>query len=289
MLELIEGCGRRAVGILLPNLRKALNVSRHLFLMFNIFKNSRQPICPVDRETRIWMEGAFLWLCSQFSEQTIVNMRTLVPHRQDFPFSFDGSQKTLVESATIVAAQMNIDIDKVNLQTYQDSIREIKGEMGYSLYPELDPSSEIKLSGGMYFGKGVDGRFTVYIEQSLLFDPEGLIATLAHEFAHIKLLGENRIETNHEDLTDLTTVAFGLGIFNANSSSRFNKNYSGWSHSALGYLTQQEWGYGLALYAYYREEQNPSWIKYLTPNLKTDFKKSQEFMYANMDKIFIEE
>jgi hypothetical protein len=114
-------------------------------------------------------------------------------------------------------------------------------------------------------------------------------ATLAHEFAHIKILGEGRLDVNDESLTDLTTVVFGLGIFNAYSSYRFSKGFDGWSQSSTGYLTQQEWGYALALYAYYREEKEPAWIKFCNKNIQSDFRKSELFVYANVDKVFQEE
>lgn len=51
-----------------------------------------------------------------------------------------------------------------------------------------------------------------------LDEPEHMIATLAHEIAHIKLLGENRMEENDEIMTDLKTLFFGLGVFNANAA-----------------------------------------------------------------------
>jgi hypothetical protein len=57
---------------------------------------------------------------------------------------------------------------------------------------------------------------------------------LAHEFSHIKLLGENRMQENHEHLTDLFTVVFGLGIFNANASFKEIKTADSWDTIALG-------------------------------------------------------
>jgi hypothetical protein len=113
-----------------------------------------------------------------------------------------------------------------------------------------------------------------------------MIATLAHEIAHIKLLGENRMEENDETITDLTTIFFGLGIFNANAAFQtFNDSKSyGWSRS--GYLTQMEWGYALSLFAYIRKEQQPQWADYLCKNVKADFKQGQNFISANEDIIF---
>ncbi len=50
----------------------------------------------------------------------------------------------------------------------------------------------------------------------------------------------------------------------------------------------REWGYALALYSFFRKEKNPEWIKYLTPNIKSDYIKSMGFIEANRDKVFAE-
>jgi len=140
----------------------------------------------------------------------------------------------------------------------------------------------------LYFGRNEQGKYEILIEKKNLTNPENLVATLAHEFAHIKILGEKRLEINDEPLTDLTPVVFGLGIFNANSSFREHKSFDSYGHNSIGYLQQREWGYALALYAFFRQEENPGWIKFLTPNIKSDFKKSMDFIHANIDKVFIE-
>ena len=117
-------------------------------------------------------------------------------------------------------------------------------------------------------------------------DPENLVATLAHEFAHIKLLGENRIDNNDEYLTDLLTVVFGFGIFNANTAFREHKSHHSFGYNTSGYLKQPQWGYALALYIYFKEEDNPEWIKFLTPNIRSDIRRSLDFIYTNPDVIF---
>ena len=184
---------------------------------------------------------------------------------------------------------MEIDASKINLKVYKQNIQEVQNEFGNFLFTEVDSSLDNPLSSGLYFGLNEKGKYDVFIEEANLHNPENLVAVLAHEFSHIKLLGEKRIEENHEDLTDLCTVVFGFGIFNANASFKEVKTMNMWGHNTLGYLKQQEWGYGLALYAHFRQEENPEWLKYLSPNIKSDFKKSQEFIFSNIDKIFWED
>ena len=238
---------------------------------------------------RLWIENTFLWLATQFGQGTIISKKVLVPTPQFFPVRYDGSQTSLIKTAEIIAAQMDINLDEVNLRTYDENIKIFEGGMGHRLFTEVDKTSKEKLTAGLYFGKNKDDTYDIFIEQQNLKQPENLVATLAHEFAHIKILGEHRLDFNDEFLTDLTPVVFGLGIFNANASFRFFQSYEGWGHNSVGYLKQQEWGYALALYAYYRQEPSPEWEKYLTKNIRSDFRKSEAFIYANQDKVFIEE
>jgi hypothetical protein len=272
----------------MPALRQAAGVSRHLF-MFKLFSKNEGNSCPIDVETRLWMEDAFMWLVNQFGIESIKSKSLLLPRPEDFPIQFDGSIDSMIKTAEILAGQMEISMNDVSLDTYEEGIHELGTGILDSIFTEIDPNSKEELTSGLYFDKNELGKFDILIEKRNLTDPENLIATLAHEFSHIKLMGEKRIESNDESLTDLSTVVFGLGIFNANTAFRDYKNFHSWGHNSVGYLKQREWGYALALYAYFRSEHNPEWIKYLTPNIKLDFQKSLGFICLNTDKIFKED
>jgi hypothetical protein len=101
----------------------------------------------------------------------------------------------------------------------------------------------------LYHNEKVDGKYSISLDEALLEKPESLIATIAHELSHVKLLGEKKLEQNDEMLTDFTTVFFGLGIFNANCAFQFYKQNDRWGYSNLGYLKIEEWAYALALFA----------------------------------------
>ena len=230
-----------------------------------------------------------MWLATLFGHDNILTKPTLLPIPEHFPFRYDGSRDSLIKSAAIVAGQMDLDINEINIYVYDQGIQEISGDFGYRVWTEVDKNSHEKLAAGLYFGRNDQGKYDIFIERSNLSDGENLIATLAHEFSHIKILGEQRLSFNDEQLTDLTPVVFGLGIFNANSSFKEHKLLDGYGHNSIGYLSQREWGYALALYAFFRQEDNPDWIKFLTLNVKSDFRKSMDFILANQDKVFIEE
>lgn len=258
--------------------------------MFGLFSKKNNNECPIDYEMRLWMENSFLWLATQFGHDNIATKPMLLPTPEHFPIRYDGSKESLTKTAEIIAQQMEIDITEINLDTYKQNIQEFSGDFGHRIWTEIGKESDEKLAAGLYFEKNEQGKYDIFIEENNLSSGENLVATLAHEFSHIKILGEKRLEFNDEELTDLTPVVFGLGIFNANSSFKEHKSFDGgYGHNSIGYLKQREWGYALALYSYFRQEENSEWIKYLTPNLKSDFKKSMDFIKANKDKVFIEE
>jgi hypothetical protein len=67
----------------------------------------------------------------------------------------------------------------------------------------------------------------------------------------------DREEADMEPLNDLLIVFLGFGIFTANAAFRFETvsggKSHGWSARRLGYLSQEQFGYALALFAYERE------------------------------------
>ncbi len=129
------------------------------------------------------------------------------------------------------------------------------------------------------------GKYIVSLETTQAANPTNLIATIAHELGHAKLLGENRLDADYEDhesLTDLTTVFFGMGIFTANSAFVFQQwtdTYSqGWQAATHGYLSEEMFGYALALFAFLRGEEKPEWTKYLETNVRSYCKSSLKYL-----------
>jgi hypothetical protein len=248
--------------------------------MFGLFGNNKIE-CPVEESKRLYIDKCFRWLVWSFGKETIKSRRILTPEQSDFPIVFDGDEAAAWEVLDIIAPQMDLEVDAIELDFYIQPNLELKTGSAFENRVFLKLAEGEKFSAGHYKGKNEQGQFQIGLEYSALKQPEQMIATLAHELAHIKLLGEERIKKNNESLTDLTTVIFGLGIFNANGAFQFRNKRDSWGYTKLGYLTQMDWGYALALFAFIREEKTPDWIKYLSPNVKADFKQSEQFIYAN--------
>jgi hypothetical protein len=85
-----------------------------------------------------------------------------------------------------------------------------------------------------------------------------------------------------EPLNDLLTVFLGFGIFSANAAFRFeqhtNNNSQGWSTRRLGYLSEEQFGYALARYAFERGETKPEWRSLLSTNVAVYMKRSSAWL-----------
>lgn len=242
--------------------------------------------CPVKEQTRIRIEEAMTQLTALFGTEALLSKRVLIPDPEDFNILFDGSEKSIQKTLQIVAKQMDLNPADIKLDIYRERIKELNsgGPMNSPIYLNVEAGQ--KSSAGLYWGKLEDGKYHIAVEYNSLRDPEKLVAVLAHELSHVKLLGENRTDKNDEFLTDLTCVFFGLGVFNANAAFNYIVTFEARGYNNMGYLSQMAWGYALALHAFIRKEEEPGWLEYLNPNVRSDFKMSMEFIQHNQGLIF---
>jgi hypothetical protein len=102
-----------------------------------------------------------------------------------------------------------------------------------------------------------DGEAIVSYARDLADDPRKLIATLAHELAHYRLLSAGDHlpggEELHELTTELTVAYSGFGVFGANHAFSFEQHQDafsqGWSTSRSGYFSERTWAFAIALFA----------------------------------------
>lgn len=118
-----------------------------------------------------------------------------------------------------------------------------------------------------------------------MHQPARLLAVIAHELGHVRLLSEGRVAPDRQDgepLTDLATVYLGMGILTANAAFDFSQTAGyrtyGWRAQRLGYMTEQMFGYALACYAAMRGELDPAWTRYLDTNPRVYLKHSLRYL-----------
>ncbi|MFA5620801.1 MAG: hypothetical protein WDA08_10900 [Weeksellaceae bacterium] len=250
--------------------------------MFKFFKSNRN-YEPLDFELRNYFENCLLWLKQEFPNPPLENRKVLTPTFEDFPIKWNQSEENAFDVLKIVCQNMQINESKVIMDFFQNAPKEINsGSQKIFLKKEEGASDSI----GFYLHKNQKGKYGIAIDADLLNSPENLIATIAHELCHLKLLGEKKLKDNDEILTDYSTVFFGLGIFNANASFQFNNNSEFWEYRSSGYMKISEWAYGLAIFALLRKESNPTWSKYLSKSVKSEFDKCLKYVFENEKDIF---
>ncbi len=231
------------------------------------------PKCPVDEPTREWIEYRSQWIVEQFGRDMLLAQKVVLPRPQFFPDAYCGLPEDALPMFHRVCEYMRVPPGAVELHFYSE-----QGPLSH-LEGKHDGSAGLYVEG--------EQGFQIWLEVSNLEDPLALAATMAHELAHVHLLGWGRVsreEEDHEMLADLLTVFLGLGVLTANSvlqqRSWQQGEYASWSMKRSGYLTMPMYGYALALFAQLHGETSPPWRKELRTDVLASYKQGMRYLIA---------
>lgn len=217
------------------------------------------------------------WFVTEFGRERLQG-DVILPTDDFFPGSYRGSHADVRRVLRQLCAHMDIDPARIELEHGA-----IDDHPDLSAFVPLQTAS----SGAAGHFQMRHGRAVVAIRDDQAARPMALVATIAHELGHVLLLGDGRIaadRADHEPLTDLLTVYYGLGIFTANAAFEYahesRGQYAYRRTSRLGYLTEPMYGYGLARYAWLRDEVDPAWARYLDTNPRTFLKRGLRYLAA---------
>lgn len=231
--------------------------------------------CPVDSDRQAWLEQGLNWLGSQFGAQRMLDRPVVLPTSEFFPDPFDGSRRAAESIFNRVCQYMEVNRDRVYLELY---VNEGDG------IPAHLREGRTTGAAGLYQDEKL-GPAIIGIDEARLANPVSLIGAMAHELGHVHLLGDGRLSPDmpdHEPLTDLLTVLYGLGVFTANSvvreSSWSDGHHSGWSVGRQGYLTGPEYGYAFALLTRARHEANPAWASHLRLDVRSALRQGLRYL-----------
>jgi hypothetical protein len=242
--------------------------------------------CPVRDEERLWIEESLDWFVSEFG--TDVLKRTVVqPDASWFPSDYSGSEDDVRALFGKVCDRLDVPVARVRLDLEPDEPDELLEHL---------PMFHTQSAGATAHWQRRDGVTVVALDMKLAQRPVAVVATLAHELGHERLLGEHRIDPDRRDgepLTDLFTVFFGFGIFNANAAFDFRPNLgpsgvgrltsvNSYRTQRLGYLTEAMYGYALARYAWLRGETKPDWAHHLDTNPREWMKQGLRYLAAGV-------
>jgi len=259
------------------------------------------PKLPISDEERGWVDASFDRLIGLFGRERLGRIGGLgaaasgagksavvLPSLDFFAREWEPTESWALFAVDRVCEMMGADRRRVDVEFFavasvDDALRhslphwESSGSKGPAgTYGELD-ASESSLDA-------VRARISLNARQ--LQDPTPLIATIAHELAHLLLLGDRKIDRDLPDmepLTDLMTVFCGFGVFNANSAFNFQQWHSdggrgGWKTNRLGYLPEPVWGYALARYACLLDDPRPRWVSTLKLNVRSYMQQSMKVL-----------
>jgi hypothetical protein len=245
--------------------------------MFGLFR----PSCPCDPPAKAWVEERLQWLVEEFDDTAFTGRQVVRPTPDFFPDPYDGSKKAVSRLLNRVCEYMDVVPDLVALKFTKDT-----GTIGLV----NEDGHEFGGAAGLY-EEGVS-KFIIRISRTELGEPMGLVGTMAHELAHVRLLGEGRImreEFDNELLTDLTTVAFGLGIFLANTPRNWQSDLKKWPDTNLNrpeYMSPPMFAYALAHVAWHTGDAWPDWAGYLNWSVRGEFKQALRFVQKTGDSTF---
>ncbi len=208
--------------------------------------------------SRRWIRTSMDWLVAEFGRDVL--LRPIAVPGDLIPNGYDGSLAAATELCGRVDNRMDLRPGQCGLSFELNGVRRSVSSM------------VVKEQSGRWI-RG-NGSNEIQLAPALTADPVALIAIYAHEVGHELLLGSGRISLarrpDHEPLTDLITVFYGLGIFTANAAyeRRPRPNGRGKQPLARGYLREAALSEALAHYAKLRGERHPEWDRYLDPPVR---------------------
>lgn len=243
---------------------------------------SSRPRSPVTEADQAWLLLAIPDLLRVLGAARLLALPTWTPNTRDFPHEFTGGEGDAEFVLDHVCKVMDTPRAAIELRYFDDGTMDMGGGLQVT---SADRKGWSQGSAGFY-QQDRGGRSAITLNAKRLGNAQGLIATLAHEVAHVKLLGERRLDPadpEQELYTDLTVIVHGYGIFQGNAAFSFNQwqgdGHQGWSTSRTGYLPLEVIGFAFALLTAMKKEE-PDWLRYLSASFAPHFRKSLAFIHA---------
>ena len=245
--------------------------------MFGLFsKKKYKP--SVTLEDKEWLEKNINWFIQVFGLEKLKEEPFIYPTVENFPYE---DLTDLVEFEKLfeqICKYWDINPNEIIVTIFDD----FKSKEWTTWIPQGQYNEATGLYNQIYTLD--EKRFKIQIAKSNLKSPQGLVSVIAHELAHVKLLGGNYInsaDNDMEQLTDLATIYFGFGVFIANTCQTQDVNWMGRS----GYLPNQLISYTNALICYITGNNPADYLSQLNYNTSDLFKQDYDFLVNTNDTI----
>lgn len=251
-----------------------------------MFWFGRKP--PIDEETEEWIVACWRWLLDNVDDlERFRRFPLVLPNRAFFPPTRKEGHKRAEHYFRTVAELCGTAAWPFDLVPQQEGVDPHLGPLAVVQSVAPEPAGTFSAGGGQ--------RLTVSYDPALLDRPLNLIATFVHEIAHAILMGIEQEVPGGFDMeeyaTDVATAFLGFGVFGANSAFEFQQytdvggGAQGWSTRSIGYLTETEWAFAIAIFLSLRAEPMAPVAEWLKPTPRTLLKQAMRYFERNPERL----
>ena len=242
---------------------------------------TKSPLEPNDED---WQLACWRWLFENFGDTHPVTETPLVQANGTYFPSTDLTGHNKAQYIfELVARHMRVPTEGFKLVPQQETVDPRVGNLLIVQNAPASPAGTFQLHA--------NNELTITYDPAGLDRPVPFIATLAHEISHALLFTTREAPPGGDDCeefaTDLAVTYFGFGLFGANSAFEF-RQYSdmgtgmqGWETRRLGYLTEAEWGFSLAVFLLVSGRNEANTLDLLKPGPAAHLKKSLKYLRKN--------
>ncbi|MBC7783602.1 MAG: hypothetical protein H7144_07160 [Burkholderiales bacterium] len=238
-----------------------------------LFGRWLSPACPIDLPSRVWLVKHLLWLKDEFGRERLIESPIIEPSDRFFPGKYDCSPRAMLQIFHQVCDYMDVPTESVELQFFRNDA-----------VPYLVTADGLDAGVAVGTYQGGELKHVIRLDEDKSEDPMTVVSTLSHELAHLRLMGEARIDPmrwDNELLTDLCSIFFGFGIFRLNRPAYSVPTDAVWPGTGIRrpeYMTVAMSAYALATITSLRFEERPAWARYLKGAAKSEFRASMKWV-----------
>lgn len=240
-----------------------------------------KPYCPCDPAAKVWIEKRLRWVTRRFPSNIFSNRPLVLPTTDFFPEQHEPSKEAAKALLLRICRFMDVPQNRVILKFHHEANK---------IWYVNDKGDYLPHAAGTYSLSFL--RHIITLDMDELHEAAHLVATMVHELAHARLLGEGKLRGHGYDdelLTDLTAFCLGFALFMANSVPLWVSLFSKWPGTRFNkpeYMTAPMYGYALAHLAWHQDTPKPSWKKYLGSHVVYDFKDATRYLFETGDSSF---
>ena len=237
----------------------------------------RKPRNPLSEDEWEWLLATLKWLESEFPDRAAGPLA--LPTADHFPVV----SKDPAERATELFEHVRV---KCGLEHVAVNLVAVQGQSGppVPLSPAIASQKWSGAAGTFQIDAGGTGGNvpTITYAAESINEPITLIATFAHELAHLQLAYAPSCppggEECEEEATDFAAVWMGFGLFLAESAFVYTADNTQWGYRAQGYLNRMQLLTAMAIVAARSDHSLDPVYAAMSKHLAADLRKVEKFI-----------